>query len=355
MSEEAIAQFIARDRTWGDLQDTAARLKQSGNPLFIVHLLEHLQSCGRLFERNGGWALDLETAGRAFVPDKLRMLVEDQVDRLGLERRRLLEIAGVVGGTFTAALVAHAARQDVTDVERQFEELCKRSHLLLRREEARLPDGTSSASYAFVHEFYRQVVYERLPAATLTELHHAIGSRLEDGYADRGSEIASELATHFELGHDVERAAGYSATAAENALARNAHREALSGSRRRPSGLDLLVPGLRRCSSIVAFVFTRVATSCGPRLRQPGHRGSNDGVFDATVLSVGAFVGTSRQSGGHGGCDGRRHRASNAGPFGRHSVCGVRTPARWELRDQSCAGLRCSHNRRGLGPSSIHR
>jgi tetratricopeptide (TPR) repeat protein len=266
LNEEAIAQFIARDRKWGDLQDTAARLKHwSGNPLFIVHLLEHLQSCGRLFERNGGWTLDLETAGRAFVPDKLRMLVEDQVDRLGLERRRLLEIAGVVGGTFTAALVAHAARQDVTDVERQFEDLCKRSHLLRRREEARLPDGTSSASYAFVHEFYRQVVYERLPAATLTELHHAIGGRLENGYGDRGSEIASELATHFELGHDVERAAGYYATAAENALARNADREAQIAVSRAAELVARLAPGDardRREAHLLAqldVVFTRLS------------------------------------------------------------------------------------------------
>src|SRR4029453_1871770 len=53
LSQEAIAQFIARCRAWSDLQDTAARLKHwSGNPLFIVHLLEHLQSCGRLFERD---------------------------------------------------------------------------------------------------------------------------------------------------------------------------------------------------------------------------------------------------------------------------------------------------------------
>jgi len=109
-----------------------------------------------------------------------------------------------------------------------------------------LPDGTSSASYAFVHEFYRQVVYERLPPATLTELHHAIGTRLEVGYADRGSEIASELATHFELGHDSERAAGYYATAAENALGRNADREAQIALSRAAELVARLAPGEAR-------------------------------------------------------------------------------------------------------------
>jgi hypothetical protein len=83
-----------------------------------------------------------------------------------------------VGGTFAAAVVAHAALEDITAVERQFEDLCRRSHLVSRHEAAHLPDGTSSAAYAFVHEFYRQVVYERLPAATVTQLHRAVGTRL---------------------------------------------------------------------------------------------------------------------------------------------------------------------------------
>jgi hypothetical protein len=227
LSQDAVAAFIGRDRKWNDLQGAAARLRHwSGNPLFLVHLLEHLESSGRMLERNGEWALDLETAGRAFVPDRLRTLVEDQVDRLGADFRRLLETASVVGGTFAASVVAHAAPEDTTSAERQFEDLCRRSTLVARREAVDLPDGTSSAAYAFVHEFYRQVIYERLPAATVTQLHRAVGTRLEGSFGNRAPEIASELATHFERGHDLHRAAHHYATAAENALARNADREA---------------------------------------------------------------------------------------------------------------------------------
>jgi hypothetical protein len=226
LTQDAVGELIARDRTWKDLRGTAASLRQwSGNPLFLVHFLEHLESSGRIVERDGAWYLDLDPHGR-IIPNSLRMLVEEQVDRLKREHRRLLEIASVVGETFSAALVAHTAQQDVTLVERLFEDLCKRSHLVTHREAAGLPDGTASAAYTFVHEFCRQVVYERLPTATLMELHRRIGTQLELVYGGHASEISSELAMHFDRGHDFTRAVNHYWIAAQNALARNADREA---------------------------------------------------------------------------------------------------------------------------------
>ena len=226
LSRDAVGELIARDRTWNDVRRTAASLRQwSGNPLFLIHFLEHLERTGRIIERDGEWHLDLDRQGR-IVPNSLRMLVEEQVDRLGPEHRRLLEIASVVGETFPATLVAHAAPLDVTLVEGSFEDLCRRSHLVTHREVGRLPDGTASAGYAFVHEFYRQVIYERVPKATLTELHRRIGTELERVYGAHATEISSELALHFDRGQDFRRAVRHYSIAAENALARNADREA---------------------------------------------------------------------------------------------------------------------------------
>lgn len=247
LTQDAIAQFIARDKAWQDVNATAARLRQwSGNPLFLVHLLEHLERAGCLLERDGEWSLDLPPDGPAFVPSMLRTLVEDQVDRLGPDHRRLLEIASVAGDPFLAAVVAHAVPQDVTVVERQFDDLCRRTHLVRRREATLLPDGTSSASYGFVHELYRQVLYERVPSATMSALHREIGTRLEVGFGDRGQEIALELATHFDRGHDPRRAVQYYARAAQNALTRNADREAAIALSRAAELVSHLAPGDER-------------------------------------------------------------------------------------------------------------
>jgi hypothetical protein len=226
LTREAVGELITRNRKWKDLHSAAAALRQwSGNPLFLVHVLEHLERCGRMRERDGEWYLNLDRQ-EDILPNSLRMLVEEQFDRLDPENRRLLEAASVVGGVFPAAIVARAAPVDVTLVERSFEDLCKRSHLVARREAAEFPDGTASATYAFVHEFYRQVVYERLPRATSIDLHRKIGAQLEAAYGPRTLEISPELAMHFDRGQDFSRAIRHYRIAAQNAVARNADREA---------------------------------------------------------------------------------------------------------------------------------
>ena len=227
LTQDAVAKLITRDRTWTDPRGAAACLRRwSGNPLFLVHVLTHLESSGRLVERNGEWTLDLESQGVTGVPGTLRTLLEEQVDRLGPDTRRLLEIASVAGEEFPAAIVAPAAGQDVSTLERSLDDFCRRSHLVTRRSPARWPDGTESACYGFVHDFYRQVIYDRLPSATVAAFHQCIGERLERAYGDRAGEIASELATHFDRGHVAARAVRYCIDAAENALARSADREA---------------------------------------------------------------------------------------------------------------------------------
>ncbi len=46
-----------------------------------------------------------------------------------------------------------------------------------------------------------------------------IGERLEKGYGSRASEIAAELAVHFEEGKDYKRAVAVSATSGTECLA----------------------------------------------------------------------------------------------------------------------------------------
>jgi len=241
-----VAELIAREKTWVDVQRTATYVRNwSGNPLFLIHLLDHFERAGHLSERNGRWDLNVDPRAQAIVPNSLRVLVEEQFDRLDPESRNLLEIAGVVNEVFQAALVAAAAQREVSTVERTLEDLRRRSNLLTRRENVEWPDYTCSASYAFGHEFYRQVIYERLPSATLADWHRRIGDRLERAYNGRESDVASQLATHFDRGHDAERAVYYYGVAAESALSRNADREAQIGLSRAAELLAQLPPEKR--------------------------------------------------------------------------------------------------------------
>jgi predicted ATPase len=78
-----------------------------------------------------------------------------------------------------------------------------------------------------VHDLYQEVLYLGLAPARRVRLHREIGRRLERGYAGRAREIASELAVHYVRGSETERAVRVLQVAAEQALARSGHREAI--------------------------------------------------------------------------------------------------------------------------------
>jgi tetratricopeptide (TPR) repeat protein len=85
-----------------------------------------------------------------------------------------------------------------------------------------------AACYGFIHALYQEVVYTRVPPGRRVRLHRQIGERLEAGYGEQASTIASELAMHFEQGQDYPRAVQYWRQAGSRAAARSAYHEAAS-------------------------------------------------------------------------------------------------------------------------------
>ena len=99
-----------------------------------------------------------------------------------------------------------------------------------------------AARYGFLHALYQEVLYAQVAAGRRSQLHQRIGERLEAAYGERRSEIAVELAEHFEQGGEERRAVFYHRQAAQIALQRSASQEAVNHLVR---GVDLLqaLPG----------------------------------------------------------------------------------------------------------------
>jgi predicted ATPase len=216
----------------GDSKSTALAdaiyARTEGNPLFVINVANDLIARGVLVERNEGWSL----AGRlediaATIPDDLRRLIELQLERLSAGEREILEVASAAGEEFSAATVAAALGQPIEAIEMSAAELARRGLFLRGAGNEAWPDGSVAGRYAFRHALYRASLYERLPAARCRRLHVVIADRLEKAFGERARELAAELATHFERGGDVPRAALYHHAAGDNAGARSAAREAI--------------------------------------------------------------------------------------------------------------------------------
>ena len=213
------------------------RQRTDGQPLFLVTLIQALIERGVLYAHEGCWtmqegleALPLE------VPESLRQLLEQQITRLPPEAQRVLEVASVAGVEFVAAAVAVSLAADATTVEEYCEALVAQQ-MLRFLEVTTWPDGTVATRYAFVHALYQQMMYERLGAGQRVRLHQRLGECLEKAYGAHADEIAAELAEHFVRSQDTRRAVHYLHQAAEKALDRCAHVQAIHHLTR---GLELL-------------------------------------------------------------------------------------------------------------------
>ncbi len=204
------------------------RERTGGNPLFIRCLSEAWIAGGLLIEQNGEWQLragmDELAAG---VPESLRAMIEQQLTPLPRIDQQILETASVAGMEFAAAAVAAAAGMADEEVEGHCTALARASRFLRCLEGAEWPDGTVVARFGFLHHLYPEVLYDRVPPARRARLHREIGTRVETGFGARAPELAAELAAHFDRGRDGPRAVEYLRLAAENALQRSAHREAV--------------------------------------------------------------------------------------------------------------------------------
>jgi DNA-binding winged helix-turn-helix (wHTH) protein/tetratricopeptide (TPR) repeat protein len=233
--------------------------RTDGQPLFLVTLFEALVAAG-LVECDGGeWRVRPGYADFG-VPESLRLMIDQQAERLDNADRLLLEAASAAGMRFSAASVAAAVEQDLVAVEKRCSALAREGQFIRSAEPSQWPDGTLAGGYQFTHELYRTVLYENLSPAHRQLLHRRLGHRLEQAYGQHADELATELAVHFEHGRDPARAINYLEKAATHCSRRGAHREAIA-TIRRALGMVALLPDTPERIDRMLFLNLRLGAS----------------------------------------------------------------------------------------------
>jgi predicted ATPase len=245
LTRAAVATYVARritPRRPSEAFVDDIHQRTDGNALFVTTLLGYLIDHGLLVE-DGGQTTSREPLDRLGIPDSVAQFIERQVGELAEADRHLLEVAAAIGVEFSAeAVVAGAAydqaQVDAAEIERRLSDLAANTGLVVEEEVAEWPDGTLTGQFRFLHALYQELLYSHLPPARRAAVHRRVGDRLATGFGPRATELAAELAMHFERGRDRERAIHYLAHAADTALERCAPREALDYAERALQLLD---------------------------------------------------------------------------------------------------------------------
>jgi tetratricopeptide (TPR) repeat protein len=176
-----------------------------GNPLFLEELIH---------------AVRRAPGAAGTIPDTLLGVLTARVDRLSDDAKELLQVAAVIGGAFSPALLGRLVSRPET-VESRLRELTQLEFL------CQLTAGPEP-EYEFKHALTRDAVYQSLLERRRRAVHRAVGLALERQYESRTAEVVELLAYHFDLADDDDRAVDYAIHAAERAQRRWANTEALA-------------------------------------------------------------------------------------------------------------------------------
>jgi DNA-binding winged helix-turn-helix (wHTH) protein/predicted ATPase len=203
--------------------------RTGGNPLFVLALVDHWKTTSAVVLQADGWraVADFDELGKG-VPESLTAMIHQKMDTLSPEEQLLLEAASVAGREFVASVLASGLGWTEDDAELRCATLARQGTFIRDAGVLEWPGGGLSARFRFIHALYREVVYQRVPAGRRSRLHRFIGEELEKAYGAVADANANQLARHFRYGGDHPRSIRYFRLAAEQALRRSAHREAVS-------------------------------------------------------------------------------------------------------------------------------
>ena len=192
--------------------------RTGGNPLFMVSIVSELIRQDAPAATPG--AINA-------IPHDVRRFIDRQIDDLDQDDRDLLSAASVIRREFATAAVAAVVEADLVAVESACARLGRQGVFIVKSGMQLWPDGTRAELYAFRHDLYRELLYERLPATRRALSHARVGARLEAAWATRQDAIAAEIAEHFERANELARAIPHHQRAAAKALRRSANEQAI--------------------------------------------------------------------------------------------------------------------------------
>jgi tetratricopeptide (TPR) repeat protein len=249
LEESDVSEYLAIKFVGGDFPSGFANLiyrRSGGNPLFMVTILQDMAKKTLIAQADGRWTLgvalkDVEPS----VPETLDQLIEMQFHQLSSLEQCILRSASVAGERFSVWAISTSAEFESGSIDDACERLAERLQFIKAAGIHKLANGQISAHYDFRHSLYREVLYRRLSEAARSKLHLLLAQRLKAFCDPCEQELATELAQHFEGGHDYEQAIRYLILASENAAGRFAYRDCVEILRHAQELVVKLTPAVR--------------------------------------------------------------------------------------------------------------
>jgi class 3 adenylate cyclase/tetratricopeptide (TPR) repeat protein len=158
-----------------------------GNPFFVEEVYLHLVESGVLLDEHGRVRPDVEV-DELSVPESIRLVLGQRLDRLAASTREVLVAAAVCGRVFASDLVGEVAGASEDVLVRAFDE-AERARLVTPRKDP--------GELVFSHELIRQTLLSGVSAVKRERLHLLAAQAISRRYSDDLEAHAGDLAYHL--------------------------------------------------------------------------------------------------------------------------------------------------------------
>ncbi|MDJ0817096.1 MAG: adenylate/guanylate cyclase domain-containing protein [Desulfobacterales bacterium] len=180
--------------------------RTAGNPFFIEELVRTLVEGGNLSGQRGAYRLENPVKTQT-LPRTVQTVLAARIDRLGEKAKLVLQTASVIGQEFEKR-VLHVAL-DLPEIE-----LDDCLGGLIEVEFVYEKEFYPELIYAFQHPIVMEVAYRSLLSRPRADMHRRIANSFETIRSGQQDEIAGLLASHWEKGGELLKAAQWHRRAA---------------------------------------------------------------------------------------------------------------------------------------------
>jgi class 3 adenylate cyclase/predicted ATPase len=226
-AEGLLDAIIGKDSGLADLKRLVIT-RTEGNPFFMEETVQAMFEGGVLV-RNGKVSL-AQPLSAITIPPSVRGILAARIDRLPASHKDLLQTLSIIGKEFPLRLVRSVLDKSEDEIVPMMSELQLGEFIY---EQPAFPD----IEYVFKHALTQEVAYGSVLVERRKAIHERTGAALEAMYVQQLDERVGELAYHFSLSDNVDKAITYLVRAAEQARGQSGYEEAID---RLTRGLELL-------------------------------------------------------------------------------------------------------------------
>jgi predicted ATPase len=246
LEQKEVAQLIAQkvEKTIASHLVDVIYQRTRGNPFFVEEVLRLLQERKVIVDTDAG--VDLKGSAPLDIPESVKAMINERVERLGKNTADLLRMASVIGREFPLRVLEEFAGEQEEELIGVMDR-CERYGLF------HSSSGSGEENYAFTHDLLQEALYESNGPARRRRYHLRIAQVIEKLYASRLEDRYESLAYHFEEGNDLEKAVIYFHRAGVKAASHCAYREAVLYFEQALSGLEHLPEGREKLEQAFAI------------------------------------------------------------------------------------------------------